>query len=152
MASLLLFKIEKRFCFILLYARAYICKGYARKQQINKIETILIEIISHNNICIKKLYFLYKIIMIMLPRYTLTLTNLVYSTYEFLRGPFPKRKSFEPNFSRGSRRTCHGKLTAQLIIIERFTSHFVVSVKQYQKKLEYKNPMIIILIHERNIL
>lgn len=39
--------------------------------------------------------------MIKLPRYTLTLTNLVYSTYEILRGPFPKRKSFEPNFQEG---------------------------------------------------
>lgn len=44
---LLLCKVEKRLCFILLYARVYVCKGYTRKQQINKIETIFIEIISH---------------------------------------------------------------------------------------------------------
>lgn len=47
MVILLLCKVEKRLCFILLYARVYVCKGYTRKQQINKIETIFIEIISH---------------------------------------------------------------------------------------------------------
>lgn len=88
--------------------------------------------------------------IIKLPRYTLTLTNFSVFNLWNLKRPISQKKEFWTKFSRGSRGTCHEILTSQLIIIEKSEVVFLFKWNITEKKIKYKNLMVIILIHKRN--